>query len=403
MSIINELNNEKTWQNFLKYKTKNKLLTKGEEEYFKKYIEQKKYTNIANQIINGEYSFSPPTKHFINKIGKEKKKVVYNYKKDETMILKFISYLISEKYNFCFAPNCYSFRKDYGVKQAIEYLTSVNHIEKLCCYKTSIEDYFNSIPVELLLPKLKVILEDDESLYEFIEKILTDKRIKFGNKILIEEKGVMAGIPIATFLANVYLKDLDQKYYKQKVIYARYSEDIIIFCRENELQERMIDIEREIYKHQLKLDDKKRELIAQGEMWSFLGFSYQNGVVDLSEITKKKIEAQIKRFARKIRKWMVAKNVSSDQAIKTMNRKFNRKFYELENGKDSTWCGWFFPVVNTTHGLKEIDLYMQEYLRYVVTGKHNKSNYKYVRYTYLKQCNYKSLVLEYWKKHRIMR
>ena len=210
----------------------------------------------------------------------------------------------------------------------------------------------------------------------------------------------MAGIPIAEFLANVYLSDMDKKYYEQKVIYSRYSGNIILFCRENELQQRMIDLERELYKHQLSIDIKTRKLIAPGESWMFMGFYYQNAVIDLSEETKKKVKNDIKVVARKIRKWMTNKNISSERALKMINKMFNKKFYEVKNEKGLTWYMWYFPVINTTKGLKEIDSYMQDYLRYIVTGKHSKTNYKSVRYIYLKQCGYKPLTVEYWRRYK---
>ena len=48
-------------------------------------------------------------------------------------------------------------------------------------------------------------------------------------KIIEEEKGIMAGVPIASFLANYYLKDLDNYFYKHGVTYCRYADDIIVF------------------------------------------------------------------------------------------------------------------------------------------------------------------------------
>ena len=209
MSIIDELKKEKNWQSFLKYMKESKLSTQKEKDYIEKYIKQGKYLDLVGKIVNGEYYFLPPTKFLT---GKEKQKAFYSYNKDETMILKLIAYLLKEKYDNYFTPNCYSNRKNCGVRQGIEYLISVNHIENLCGYKIDIQDYFNSVKVELLLPKLKVILENDEKLYDFLETILTDKRVQFKNRTIIEEKGIMAGIPIAEFLANVYLSDMDKKY-----------------------------------------------------------------------------------------------------------------------------------------------------------------------------------------------
>ena len=111
----------------------------------------------------------------------------------------------------------------------------------------------------------------------------------------------------------------------------------------------------------------------------------------------RKIKAKIRRSARGIRRWMLKKNVNYNQALKAMNRKYNRKFYGKQDKLELSWKYWFFPTITTDKSLKVIDKYMQQELRYIVTGKHNKRNYKIVPYTVLKNCNYKPLVSEYYK------
>ena len=222
-------------------------------------------------------------------------------------------------------------------------------------------------------------------------------------EIIEEEKGIMAGVPISAFLSNVFLNAIDHFYAEKNILYARYADDIILFCESEKLYDYVVTLENQILKLNLNLNQDKREIIAPNNKWTFLGFSYDNGVVDISDITKKKIKQKIKRFSKKIRRWMIAKNASPERALKTINRKFNKKFYFMENGKDLTWSRWFFPVINTTNGLREIDKYMQECLRYVVTGKHNKKNYGNIKYSYLKQCNYRPLVSEYYKDKKEIR
>ena len=402
MSILNELRNEKSWNNFFQYKIDHSLLTPGEEKYFRNYIEHKKYLPIANEIIDGTYHFSPPTKYLINKIDKSKKRVVYQYNEHETMILKLLSFLLY-KYDNKFAPNCYSFRQNYGVKQAIFNITTTREIKYLACYKVDIENYFNSIPISLLLSKLENFISDDPSLFQFMKQLLIDKKVFFQGQIIEEEKGIMAGVPISAFLSNVFLNDIDHFYAEKNILYARYADDIILFCESEKLYDYVVTLENQILKLNLNLNQDKREIIAPNNKWTFLGFSYDNGVVDISDITKKKIKQKIKRFSKKIRRWMIAKKASPERALKTINRKFNKKFYFMENGKDLTWSRWFFPVINTTNGLREIDKYMQECLRYVVTGKHNKKNYGNIKYSYLKQCNYRPLVSEYYKDKKEIR
>ncbi|MDE5952451.1 MAG: hypothetical protein K2H12_12855, partial [Acetatifactor sp.] len=75
---------------------------------------------------------------------------------------------------------------------------------------------------------------------------------------------------------------------------------------------------------------------------------------------------------------------------------------ELERGREQlygmladafTWSRWFFPLLTTDRGLREIDAYMQEYIRYTVTGRHYKGNYR-ISYGQLQSWGYVSLVHE---------
>ena len=54
----------------------------------------------------------------------------------------------------------------------------------------------------------------------------------------------------------------------------------------------------------------------------------------------------------------------------------------------------FVPQI--IESLKIVDEYLQQYIRYIYSGKHNKKNYKLVPYVKLKRLGYKSLVHEYY-------
>lgn len=397
MSILNDLKSRKKWIEFLKYKTEKELLTKKEEKDLKEFIKKRKYKKIAKLIAKEKYIFDYPTKSIISKMNNTKKRVVYSFKKEETYILKFITYMLY-KYDNCFSPNCYAFRKNIGVKKAIKYLTKKNNIDNMYGYKIDISNYFNSIDINILLPILKDVMVDDVKLYNLISNILINDKVCYNNNINTESKGVMAGTPISPFLANLYLKEMDEYFYNKKAIYLRYSDDILIFAKDKEkLNEYIEKINDYLEKYNLKINPSKEKYYLPKDKIEFLGFSYQAGIIDLSDNTKDKIKGKIRRSARGIRRWMLKNDANSNRAIKAMNRKFNRKFYQRNTGRDLTWSKWFFPIINTTNGLKEIDLYLQQYLRYIVTGKHNKKNYEKVAYKILKECNYKPLVHEYYE------
>ena len=55
---------------------------------------------------------------YVNKGNSSKKRVVYKFKDDEVIILKYISFLLYE-YDYLFSSNLYSFRKNITIKDAI--------------------------------------------------------------------------------------------------------------------------------------------------------------------------------------------------------------------------------------------------------------------------------------------
>ncbi len=394
--LLEYLKNDTKWQEYLNYKIEKDFINQKEKKYLSEFISNKKYTEICEKIIKGTYSFSIPKKHIISKGANKKKRIVYTYNEEEMIILKYISYLLYE-YDNLFYPNLYSFRKNSSVKNAIRNISNIKNIKNMYGYKVDIQNYFNSINVEILLNNLKDDLYD-KNLYSLIQEILLNENVTYNGNVIKEQKGVMAGTPISAFLANYYIKEIDKYFWNQKLVYFRYADDIIMFCNtKEEIIAYQKELKEYIEKYKLNINDKKEYLFDPGDKWEFLGFSFDNGKIDLSENSVRKIKSKIRRSARGIRRWMLRKNASYKVALKAMNRKYNRKFYGNKDKLELSWKYWFFPTITTDKSLKTIDQYMQQELRYIVTGKHNKRNYKIVPYTILKQCNYKPLVSEYYK------
>ncbi len=80
--------------------------------------------------------------------------------------------------------------------------------------------------------------------------------------------------------------------------------------------------------------------------------------------------------------------------MKALINTFNRKFFEDDDPDKLSWSRWYFPVINRTDALNEIDRYLQQYIRFLSTGRHTKANFR-VRYCDLKALGYRSLVHEY--------
>ena len=392
MSLLDSLLDDKMWQNFLEHK-RSSVLSERELKKYENYINDKKYKEIAIKIVNDNYTFSYPRRVCINKIRKNKKRIVYIYNKEETYIFKMLVFLMY-KYDYLFMPNLYSFRKRSGTKKALSDLIR-NHIKTKAAYKVDIKNYFNSIPVDKLLETLKDDLQDDK-LYKLFYDILNYKEVLNDDEIIEEEKGIMAGVPIASFFANYYLKDLDKYFYENKITYCRYADDIIVFDKKEKIEGHRKYILEFLKGKGLEINSEKEFFYDVGDEVEFLGFSYKNGTIDLNENSIKKIKGKIRRSARGLRRWMIKKNTLPIAPLKAMNKKYNKKFYGMEED-DLSWKYWFFPTINTDKSLKIVDRYMQDWQRYIVTGVHNKKNYEKVSYDMIKKCGYRSLVNEYYK------
>lgn len=394
-SIIQQLSTQQVWEDLLAYRLRKGRFNWHEFDEADDFVANGQYMPMALKLINGE-RMGVPRKIFLNKIGSNKKRVVYLFEQEEVTFLKMISYLLY-KYDSCFAPNCYAFRRGVRACDAVRRIQSKVRNRRLWAYKVDISNYFNSISVPLLLPKLKTLLADDTLLFHFFEQLLNENRAESDGVIVEEPHGVMAGVPTAPFLANVYLSDMDFYFWQKGVIYARYSDDIIVFAEDEcTLQGYKATIAQFLRSHHLEINQSKEQIYSPDDSYEFLGFKCLGGSVDISTVAVKKMKMKIRRKMRALLRWKKRKGISDERVMSRMIAYFNHKFFESVANNTLTWSRWYFPVINRVEGLHEIDCYLQYCIRVLSTGRHVKSNYR-VTYERLKELGYKSLVHEYYK------
>ncbi len=393
-SIISQLDDQAVWEEFLAHRLMKGRFTWPMFSDADDYVAEEGYLPVARAFKSGEGPGIPERKR-INKMGTGKKRTVYCFSPEETRVLKLIAYLLY-RYDDCFAPNCYAFRRGVKASDAIFRIRKMLHGRKMWAYKLDIHDYFNSISIPILLPKLREMFSDDPQLYALFERMLTDGRAMADGEVVRENRGVMAGTPTSPFLADVYLMDVDRHFFDAGVVYARYSDDIILFAPDRESLEKhkavLLDFLKE---YELEVNPDKERVYSPDEPFEYLGFRCHGNAIDISEAVRSKMKGKIRRAARSMLRWRAAKGLGAEQAMKGIIRKFNAKFYEGEDPELLSWSRWFFPVINRTEGLKEIDNYFQQYIRYLSTGRHTKTNYR-IRYKDLKALGYRSLVHEYY-------
>lgn len=396
MTLIEQLADEQTWNEFFSYKQQLGHLSQQHEKELQQFIGEKAYLEVLDRIRTK--GFPLPQKRLISKVNSDKKRVVYTYPTAENYLLKLLTYLLIRRYDRLFAPNLYSFRVRHGVKRAIQFLRGAENLSAKFVYKVDIHDYFNSVDVELLLPRLQRIMTDETECFRLIADLLTNPHVALPDgQIICERKGIMAGVPLASFLANLYLNDLDWHFYRQGMLYARYSDDIILFASSAEEREMAIDYLHDyLQAHRLTINEKKEVVTEPSQKWTFLGVSFENGVFDVSEVSAAKLKMKMRRKSRALLRWKARKGVDNDKAARAFVKAFNRKLYDNDAENELTWSRWFFPIINTTRTLTLIDHYMQDCLRYIATEKRTKGRYRFT-YEDMKALGYRNLVHEYYQ------
>lgn len=397
MCTFDSLKSHNTWISFFYEKTESGNLTKDQIADFFSFIQKKEYLYVVDRIVNGEL-LSPPLKTIVSKQYSSKKRTVYTFSREENYVLKLLTYLLIRKYDYVFAKNLYSFRFNHGVRRAINYLKCDIGLAERFVYKADIHNYFNSVNVQKLIPILKDVMADDIETYSFIESLLKDSRVMMPNgEIVKESKGIMAGVPISSFLANVYLYQLDWHFQNIGINYARYSDDIIVFAHNDvERKECISYIHSFLEEKSLSINQDKESTAEPHEIWEFLGISYCNGIFDISETSAKKLKKKMWRKSRALLRWKNRKQTENIYAAKAFVKAFNKKLYDNPISSELTWTRWFFPLINTAKTIQSLDHYMQECIRYIATEKRTNKKYSF-NYGMIKNLGYRSLVNEYYK------
>ena len=394
MSLLDLLSDEKTWSRFYDYKT-SLISAPGFEKELKNFISSKNYLNVYHKIKKCG-PFPLPSRSVINKGSSNKKRVVYTYPYDENMVLKLLTHLILRKYDHLFSDKLYSFRPARCAKDAVRRFVSDPTIKSSFFYRSDISNYFNSIPVSQLTPMIKEVMADDPELCSFLCALLEEKNVIDRGAVIEDEKGIMAGTPISSFYANLYLRELDKWFSDRNITYARYSDDIIVFSQNEEsIQEYTGYIRSYLDSRGLGMNPEKEVFGKPGDGWTYLGFSCRSGVVDIAPVTVKKIKAKMRRKARALKRWQLRNGLEGENAAAAFIRIFNKKLLESPDDNELSWSFWFFPVINTADSLLTIDHYAQECIRYLVSGTRTKARFN-VRYDDMKRLGYRNIVHEYY-------
>lgn len=399
MNIKEELLKEDVWNSvFTKLTTKHKFSDEKLSELF--LIKESQRYEIVEEFCNGILDFGIPRKLKLAKSGTSKKRVVYLY----DMRIRFFLGVLYEVFSLCFADyisdKCFSYKKQTSTITAIKYIKENRTCAYNYCVKVDIHAYFNSVCKDRVQEMLNELFENNKGIKTSLEYLYFNDTVLENGTEIKEWKGLIPGTPLASFFANYCLRELDNYFDDKNIIYARYSDDILILATsEEDLKNALEEVNHYLSKYELQINPDKYTYFTIDDDITFLGLKLSpTGVVDIAEHTKQKMKKTIHRWCKKARKEIELGNSTFEIEAKNVLRRLNNKNFKCYINNEGTfgWCHYAFRYINTVESLREIDYYTKDTLRYLKTGKHNKANYKKISEEEFHKLGFVSLVELYY-------
>jgi len=265
---LSTIADNRMWKEF--FASKKGSYAAGKQRYCRRLLDDRESLDVIRDISTGEHVFSIPKKKLVGKPNSYKKRAIYTFDESETMALRLVAYNM-QSYDHLFSRNLFSFRSGYGMTEAMAALRRSIGIGGMYGYKMDIHDYFNTIDTDILLDDLDKVLED-RPLYNMYRNLLSGDEVLFEGEIIREKRGVMAGIPVAPFLSNFYLREMDAHFSNEDCFYFRYADDILLMAKTEEDADRLHDdLLAFIEGKGLTINPDKDRHFVPGDVIEFLG------------------------------------------------------------------------------------------------------------------------------------
>ena len=359
--LLIEMFKTERWQAIIKHAEEKNLDRKLIQDLCKPSERQKLFELIASD----EYTVFPPRVSLIPKDSPGEYREVYINTDRDRIVLCLINDCLCDMFADMIHPQCKSYQKGIGTQKVVKEISQKivemdkDGINKIG-YKSDFSKYFDTVNIEVIDGVFDLI-EKRLGFDKGTEPVMNLLRRYYHQDIYFDNHGVLKhryqalkqGCSVASFLANVCLRDLDAYMSTKYDIYYRYSDDLVVIDRHTD--DVIKDINKFCEPKGVKLNPKKVQPLYADEWFKFLGFNIKGGLITLSKNRVKKFQHEIEN--RTIKK----KKCSATQARKNVIR----FLYEGE----FSWASSCLGTINVEHDLMEMNNFILDCIRACETGK----------------------------------
>lgn len=348
-----------------------------------------------------DWFLAPPRQVMIRKRNSDRRRIVYCFNERENFLLKYMTFILMD-FDHIHCDSLCSFRTENRTNQFFKNVRETDPNRELYILKNDFHDFGGSLDQDILLRIIKPFFEDDPDFYAFVSWLMTRNEFFCKGELVHERVSIIEGLPIGSFLNNMYLRELDYILESQAKLYMRYTDDIAFFTDSFESCEQALSVIRS-YAEKLKLtvNEEKTMIIRPHEEAELLGIQIFEGGFDIGDFAIRKLTGRLKNKCDHLLRRIQSGKCSKERAMQEMIYFYDRIFFGRKvNDHELNWIIHAFPVVTRMDGLKKLDAYAQDCIR--ICGSGRKTNAKYrIRYKDMVKHGYRNLIHAYYHGYEI--
>lgn len=230
---------------------------------------------VSDQLRHGTYQPQSIRRVHIPKPGTDETRPLGIPTVRDRMVQAAVVNVIGPIFERDFAEHSYGFRPGRGCKDALRRVDELLKAGYICVVDADLKGYFDSIPHDGLMSRLKEKIADGPVL-SLIESFLK-ANILDGMEEWSPATGAPQGAVLSPLLSNIYLDPLDHLMARSGFEMVRYADDFVILCRTPEEASRALELVRGwVADNGLILHPTKTKAIdARTDGFDFLGYHFR--------------------------------------------------------------------------------------------------------------------------------
>ncbi len=164
----------------------------------------------------------------------------------------------------------HAYRRGRGIYTAVDDIKFWRNKGYRYAVDADIDNYFDSVPHDLLLKKLEKLIPEPPALRLFRKWIKVE--LYDGKNVWKLDKGIPQGSVVSPILANLFLDELDEMLLSFGKKLVRYADDFLVLSKTEQEARENIDLTGMVLEDmQLKLNPLKTKIVSFDKGFKFLG------------------------------------------------------------------------------------------------------------------------------------